>query len=146
MHDFADKDLGKAVPYGVYDVTASTGWVNVGTDADTGQFAVESIRRWWNTVGEPAYSDRRAGARSPRTHQPAERQLNLRRWVGGREFADLHDASVVWLEQHFQVIERDAPWLQRIGSDVWDFCKGGVSSPFFRLTPGHSATAGCVRR
>ena len=77
---------------------------------------------------------------------PPRRQLNLRRWVGGREFADLHDASVVWLEQHFQVIERDAPWLQRIGSDVWDFCKGGVSSPFFRLTPGHSATAGCVRR
>ncbi len=50
-----DKDLGKAVPYGVYDVTASTGWVNVGTDADTGQFAVESIRRWWNTVGRSAY-------------------------------------------------------------------------------------------
>ena len=55
MHDFADKELGKAVPYGVYDVTANTGWVNVGTDADTGQFAVESIRRWWNTVGKPAY-------------------------------------------------------------------------------------------
>ena len=55
VHDFADKDLGKAVPYGVYDVTASTGWVNVGTDADTGQFAVESIRRWWNTVGRSAY-------------------------------------------------------------------------------------------
>src|SRR6266487_52581 len=55
VHDFADKDLGKAVPYGVYDVTANTGWVNVGTDADTGQFAVESIRRWWNTVGRSAY-------------------------------------------------------------------------------------------
>ena len=59
VHDFADKDLGKAVPYGVYDVTANTGWVNVGTGADTGQFAVESIRRWWNTVGEPAYPDAR---------------------------------------------------------------------------------------
>ncbi len=55
VHDFADKKLGKAVPYGVYDVTANTGWVNVGTDADTGQFAVESIRRWWNTIGKPAY-------------------------------------------------------------------------------------------
>jgi len=55
VHDFADKDLGKAVPYGVFDVTANTGWVNVGTDADTGQFAVESIRRWWNTVGRSAY-------------------------------------------------------------------------------------------
>ena len=59
VHDFADKDLGKAVPYGVYDVTANTGWVNVGTGADTGQFAVEPIRRWWNTVGEPAYPDAR---------------------------------------------------------------------------------------
>ena len=59
VHDFADKELGKAVPYGVYDVTANTGWVNVGTGADTGQFAVESIRRWWNTVGEPAYPDAR---------------------------------------------------------------------------------------
>lgn len=55
VHDFANKELGKAVPYGVYDVTANTGWVNVGTDADTGAFAVESIRRWWNTVGKPAY-------------------------------------------------------------------------------------------
>jgi hypothetical protein len=55
VHDFADKDLGKATPYGVYDVTANTGWVNVGTDADTGAFAVESIRRWWQTVGQQAY-------------------------------------------------------------------------------------------
>jgi hypothetical protein len=55
VHDFADKDLGKVAPYGVYDVTANTGWVNVGTDADTGQFAVESIRRWWNTLGARAY-------------------------------------------------------------------------------------------
>jgi DDE family transposase len=46
---------GKAVPYGVYDVGANTGWVNVGTDADTGAFAVESIRRWWTTVGSLAY-------------------------------------------------------------------------------------------
>ena len=55
VHDFADKDLGKATPYGIYDVTANTGWVNVGTDADTGAFAVESIRRWWHTVGRQGY-------------------------------------------------------------------------------------------
>ena len=55
VHDFADKDLGKATPYGIYDVTANAGWVNVGTDADTGAFAVESIRRWWQTVGQQAY-------------------------------------------------------------------------------------------
>jgi len=55
VHDFADKDLGKATPYGVYDMNANTGWVNVGTDADTGAFAVESIRRWWYTVGQDRY-------------------------------------------------------------------------------------------
>ena len=55
VHDFADPVLGKATPYGIYDVTANTGWVNVGTDADTGAFAVESIRRWWDSVGRQAY-------------------------------------------------------------------------------------------
>jgi hypothetical protein len=55
VHDFADSGLGKATPYGIYDLTANTGWVNVGTDADTGAFAVKSIRRWWHTVGWQAY-------------------------------------------------------------------------------------------
>jgi hypothetical protein len=57
VHDFPDPGLGKATPYGVYDVTANTGWVNVGTDADTGAFAVESLRRWWAVVGRAAYPD-----------------------------------------------------------------------------------------
>ena len=57
VDDFADQDLGKAVPYGVYDVAANTGWVNVGTDHDTSQFAVLAIRRWWDTVGKDAYPD-----------------------------------------------------------------------------------------
>jgi hypothetical protein len=55
VHDFEDKQLGKAVPYGVYDTGANTGWVNVGCDGDTAQFAVESIRRWWTTVGQQTY-------------------------------------------------------------------------------------------
>lgn len=55
VHDFMDKTLGKVAPYGVYDIAANTGWINVGTDADTGQFAVESIRRWWNTLGTNNY-------------------------------------------------------------------------------------------
>jgi hypothetical protein len=55
VHDFADKQLGKVAPYGVYDIAANTGWVNVGTDAATGAFAVESIRRWWTTMGATAY-------------------------------------------------------------------------------------------
>jgi len=55
-HDFPG-EAGKAVPYGVYDVGANSGWVNVGVDADTGMFAVESIRRWWRTIGSPTYPD-----------------------------------------------------------------------------------------
>ena len=47
--------LGKAVPYGVYDITANTGWVSVGTDHDTAAFAVESIRRWWKAAGSSDY-------------------------------------------------------------------------------------------
>ena len=54
VHDFKG-ELGRAVPYGVYDMTANAGWVNVGTDADTGAFAVESIRRWWQHIGQAAY-------------------------------------------------------------------------------------------
>jgi transposase len=54
-HDFTDKDLGKVIPYGVYDVAANTGWVNVGTDHDTAAFAVESIRRWWAAMGQATY-------------------------------------------------------------------------------------------
>jgi hypothetical protein len=55
VHDFADKQLDKVAPYGVYDITANTGWVNADTDADTSQFAVESIRRWWTTMGAINY-------------------------------------------------------------------------------------------
>ncbi len=47
--------LGKVAPYGVFDVGGNSGWVNVGTDADTGAFAVESIRRWWNRIGQTTY-------------------------------------------------------------------------------------------
>jgi transposase len=53
-HDFPDQELGKAIPYGIYDLAANTGWVNVGTDHDTAAFAVESIRRWWNDAGRDA--------------------------------------------------------------------------------------------
>jgi transposase len=58
-HDFPDPDLGKAIPYGVYDVAANAGWVNVGTDHDTAAFAVESLRRWWHAVGGAAYPQAR---------------------------------------------------------------------------------------
>lgn len=54
-HDFLDRDLGKAVPYGVYDVTANQGWVSVGIDHDTPAFAVQSVRLWWEQMGRPTY-------------------------------------------------------------------------------------------
>jgi Rhodopirellula transposase DDE domain len=51
VHDFPDKELGKAIPYGVYDLTANEGWVSVGIDHDTAEFAAASIRRWWQEMG-----------------------------------------------------------------------------------------------
>jgi hypothetical protein len=60
VHDFPDRALGKAIPYGVYDVGKDSGWVNVGTDHDTASFAVESIRRWWCRMGRPVYRDAQA--------------------------------------------------------------------------------------
>ena len=53
--DFLDKQLGKGIPYGVYDITANNGWVSVGIDHDTAQFAVESLRRWWQHMGSRVY-------------------------------------------------------------------------------------------
>jgi hypothetical protein len=55
VHDFKIPELGKVAPYGVYDIAANHGWVSVGIDADTGAFAVESIRRWWYRLGKPRY-------------------------------------------------------------------------------------------
>jgi hypothetical protein len=52
-----DKDLGKAVPYGVYDIGANQGWVSVGIDHDTARFAAEAIRRWWKKMGSKRYPD-----------------------------------------------------------------------------------------
>jgi transposase len=54
-HDFPGDSVGKAIPYGVYDITGNAGWVSVGTDHDTAAFAVESIRRWWNAAGSGDY-------------------------------------------------------------------------------------------
>ncbi len=55
MHDFVIPELGRASPYGVYDLAANAAWVSVGTDHDTAAFAVEAIRRWWRTMGAPLY-------------------------------------------------------------------------------------------
>ena len=55
VHDFQDPDLGKAIPYGVYDLSENAGWVSVGTDHDTPEFAVESIYCWWRQMGRQVY-------------------------------------------------------------------------------------------
>jgi len=57
VHDFPDPAVGKAIPYGVYDVGANAGWVSVGRDHDTAAFAVATLRSWWTTVGRPTYPD-----------------------------------------------------------------------------------------
>jgi transposase len=55
VYDFVDKARGKAIPYGVYEVTTNTGWVSVGVDHDTAEFAVATLRRWWEQMGRAAY-------------------------------------------------------------------------------------------
>ncbi len=57
VHDFKIPELGRVAPYGIYDITNNTGWVNVGIDHDTSSFAVESIRRWWRSMGKDVYPD-----------------------------------------------------------------------------------------
>ena len=57
VHDFQDPTLGKAIPYGVYDVTNNQGWVSVGIDHDTARFAAEAIRRWWRKMGAKRFPD-----------------------------------------------------------------------------------------
>ncbi len=55
-HDFPDKELGKAIPYGVYDIDSNEAWVSVGISRDTGEFAVEAVRRWWRHLGKKRYA------------------------------------------------------------------------------------------
>jgi transposase len=57
MHDFVDKELGKAIPYGVYDIGRNEGWVAVGISHDTAEFAVAAIRRWWTQLGQSTYPE-----------------------------------------------------------------------------------------
>lgn len=60
VHDFIDKEKGKAIPYGVYDVGRNVGWVSVGIDHDTASFAVNTIRLWWRRMGRRAYGRARS--------------------------------------------------------------------------------------
>ena len=85
VHDFIDPKLGRAVPYGVYDIADNKGWVSVGTDHDTASFAVHAIERWWHDPGTNALSksqpsdDHRRWRRQQRTPRPSmeSRTANL---------------------------------------------------------------------
>jgi hypothetical protein len=57
VHDFVDPDVGRAIPYGIYDVANDEGWVSAGDTADTAEVAVDSIRWWWNQMGADRFSD-----------------------------------------------------------------------------------------
>lgn len=59
VHDFKIKELGRVAPYGVYDIGKNVGWVSVGTDHDTAEFAVATIRNWWKSMGVPIYTNAR---------------------------------------------------------------------------------------
>jgi transposase len=82
VHDFVIPELGRAAPYGVYDLANNAGWVSVGVDHDTSVFAVETIRRWWHSMGQPAYPNARqllitAG---PRGHPGGSNGSRVRLW------------------------------------------------------------------
>jgi hypothetical protein len=95
VHDFLDPTLGKAIPYGVYDLVNNQGWVSVGIDHDTAEFAVHSIRRWWTRMGRHRFPHARTllitadagGSNGPRSRlwkwclQQLADDLNLTLWI-----------------------------------------------------------------
>ena len=93
VHDFPDPALGKAIPYGIYDVGRNAGWVTVGQDHDTASFAVASLRRRWEAVGRPAYPD--ADRLLISADGGGSNGYRLRWWeVELQHFADLADLRV----------------------------------------------------
>ena len=98
VHDFKDAELGKAIPYGVYDLAANNGWVSVGVDHDTASFAAATLRRWWERMGRKAYPDARrllvtADAGGSNGHRNRLWKVELQR------FAD--DAGLAVWVRHF---------------------------------------------
>ena len=96
VHDFLIKELGRDVPYGVYDLAANAGWVSVGIDNDTAAFAVQAIRRWWRDIGRVRYLEAKrlliaadgGGSNGPR----------VRLWK--RELQRLADKLAISIEVH----------------------------------------------
>jgi hypothetical protein len=90
VHDFIDPKLGRAVPYGVYDIADNKGWVSVGTDHDTASFAVHAIKRWWLSMGKTRYPKARrllitadgGGSNGYRVRLWKIELQNLANWLG----------------------------------------------------------------
>jgi Rhodopirellula transposase DDE domain len=90
VHDFLDPKLGKAIPYGVYDILNNQGWVNVGIDHDTAQFAAHSIRRWWKQMGQRRFLQARellvtADGGGSNSHRSRLWKLSLQKLADGLE-------------------------------------------------------------
>ena len=111
VHDFIDRELGKAIPYGVYDLTSNTGWVSVGVDHDTSEFAVETVRRWWLQMGRHAYPAATRlllTGRRRRFQQQPQSALEVRVAEAGRR-ARAADFGVPLPAGHEQVEQDRAP-------------------------------------
>lgn len=126
VYDFIDPKLGKVAPYGVYDVFANQGWVSVGIDRDTAEFAIESIRRWWYEMGRALY--------------PTGRRLLIAADCGGSngyrvglwrvELQKLADELQMTIQVcHFPPGTRPWPWLRHPPG------YGGPSTPAVRRRP-----------
>ena len=113
VHDFLDPTLGKAIPYGVYDLAQNTGWVSVGIDHDTPAFAVESIARWWRYMGQADVSRRPRAAhhRRRRRQQQRARPPLESRVAALRRPHRLDDQRVAFSAGHVEVEQDRAPAL-----------------------------------
>ena len=101
VHDFKIPGLGRAVPYGVYDIAGNAGWVSVGIDHDTASFAVNIIRRWWQTMGRARY--------------PAARSLVITTDCGGSSGARVR----LWKRRIASPGQRTRRGHHRLSSAAW---------------------------
>ena len=111
VHDFVIPELGRAVPYGVYDIAGNAGWVSVGIDHDTAAFAVNAIRSWWKLDGPRALSERQQPAdhRRWRRQQRLARSLVESRAAEARRRTRRSDHRVSLAARHEQMEQDRAP-------------------------------------
>jgi transposase len=93
VHDFIIPEQGKAIPYGIYDLSRNEGWVSIGIDHDTASFAVHAIERWWEVMGQPVYPKMRSLLITADSGGSNGSRLRLWKWEL-QEFANRHHVSV----------------------------------------------------